>query len=430
MAKKALVLGGGGAKGSYQMGVWKALREREIGFDVIVGTSIGALNGAMMAQNDFETADELWNTIEYKRLFGEERRGDIRTINSTLDMVKFALNDAVLEGRVDSAPLERLVKEAVDEQKIRASKSAFGLVAVELPIFRPVTPMVSEIPNGELYRYLMASSACFPVFSPYDIGGIRYIDGGYYDNVPINFAIEQGADEIIAVDLDGVGFIREPKNAEAVSVTRIFSHWDLGAVFDFDQNVFTRNRKLGYFETLKAFGEREGSYYTFQKGETGKNFRMLANGLGRLWENVSALLSRPMVRTIAAVERDGLMEALAQPARNDNGPSRLCLIAETAGVVYGLSPEREYSFERFNSELLQGFESCRMLLTLKEGLFAVEDIRHVIAAVLEFKDAKSMSAALTRLMQTQKYDEALRLLSALIPREYIAAEYMALLLNN
>ena len=44
---KALVLSGGGAKGSYQLGVWKALRELNIKFDIITGTSVGALNGAL-----------------------------------------------------------------------------------------------------------------------------------------------------------------------------------------------------------------------------------------------------------------------------------------------------------------------------------------------------------------------------------------------
>ena len=52
----ALVLAGGGAKGIYQIGVWKALRELDICYDVVVGSSIGAINGALMAQNDWDSA--------------------------------------------------------------------------------------------------------------------------------------------------------------------------------------------------------------------------------------------------------------------------------------------------------------------------------------------------------------------------------------
>ena len=57
---KAIVLSGGGAKGSYQIGVWKALRELNIKYDIITGTSSGALNGALMTQNSYHKARKLW----------------------------------------------------------------------------------------------------------------------------------------------------------------------------------------------------------------------------------------------------------------------------------------------------------------------------------------------------------------------------------
>jgi len=431
MAKKALVLGGGGAKGSYQMGVWKALREiDETDFDIVAGTSIGALNGALIVQNDFDAATEIWDTIEYKKVFGDKRKEEISTINSTLDMVRFAINDAVMEGSLDSAPLENLVKEAVDEEKIRGAKSRLGIVAVELPILRPITPMIDEIPKGDLYKYLMASSACFPVFSPYEINGVKYIDGGYYDNVPINFAIEKGAESIIAVDLDGVGLIKEPKDTDNVSITRIYSRWDLGAVFDFDQNLFLRNRRLGYLETMKAFGEKEGCYYTFSRGETNKNRRFLSKGLEKMRKNIQTRMRRPVTRTITAVERDGVLDILS---RTDSGvyPSEwIGLVAEITAMVYGISPEREYSFSEFNKELLERHLCFKDMPALKDEIMAAEDVRKVIATVLDHKDSGKMSSALVGLMQRQKHEEALKFLSGLIPKEYIAAEYINLIMKN
>ena len=62
--KTALVLGGGGSRGAYELGVWQALREMGIGIDMVTGTSIGAINGAMVAQGAYETAVSLWNNIE------------------------------------------------------------------------------------------------------------------------------------------------------------------------------------------------------------------------------------------------------------------------------------------------------------------------------------------------------------------------------
>ena len=56
----------------------------------------------------------------------------------------------------------------------------------------------------------MASCACFPAVATKEIDGQHYIDGGYYDNLPINLAISMGADEVIAVDLKAIG-LKEKK---------------------------------------------------------------------------------------------------------------------------------------------------------------------------------------------------------------------------
>ena len=59
----ALVLGGGGSRGSYQVGALKALKELNIEFDIVSGTSIGALNGCLVVQDDYEYMYDIWNTI-------------------------------------------------------------------------------------------------------------------------------------------------------------------------------------------------------------------------------------------------------------------------------------------------------------------------------------------------------------------------------
>lgn len=396
MPKSALVLGGGGAKGSYQMGAWKAFRELGIRFDIIVGTSIGAINGALMTQDTFEAADELWNTIEYENLFDSERKNDVTSINGVLDMVKFAVNDGLLEGSLDTSRLEQVVRDTIDEQKVRAGKNDFGLVAVELPTMRPFAPMLKDIPKGMLASCLMASSACFPIFSPFEMNGIKYIDGGYYDNLPLNMAIEQGAKDITAVDLEGVGFVKEPRRTEGVSITRISSYWDLGAVFDFDKSVFARNRLLGYHDTMKAFGKLEGFYYTFEKGEQHKNLSALKNGAGLFEKNISELLRRPLARTIKAVEKDSAIDFLSRFKWSDKAPEMLCRVAETAGVVYGVAPERVYSFAEFNRILLR--EYTEQPLAFISGGVQREDVKKLLASALGTLEPKHMSAAITQFM--------------------------------
>ena len=68
---KALVLSGGGSKGSYQIGAWKALKKLHIKFDIVTGTSVGALNGALITQKNYYKAIHLWKKMNLKILFGE-----------------------------------------------------------------------------------------------------------------------------------------------------------------------------------------------------------------------------------------------------------------------------------------------------------------------------------------------------------------------
>jgi len=67
-SRVALVLGGGGARGSYQVGVWKAIRELGIQPDIITGTSVGALNGAAILQGDYELVEQMWKELEIKNV--------------------------------------------------------------------------------------------------------------------------------------------------------------------------------------------------------------------------------------------------------------------------------------------------------------------------------------------------------------------------
>ena len=60
---------------------------------------------------------------------------------------------------------------------------------------------LQDIPEGQLVDWVLASSACFPIFPTRAIGGERYVDGGYCDNLPIDLAIRAGAEEVVAVEL-------------------------------------------------------------------------------------------------------------------------------------------------------------------------------------------------------------------------------------
>lgn len=84
------------------------------------------------------------------------------------------------------------------------------------------------------------------------IDGIQYLDGGYGDNMPTALAARMGAEELVCVDLEGVGITRP--NRTGLPTILVRSHWDLGDILRFDPEVAQRNMALGYFDTLRAFG--------------------------------------------------------------------------------------------------------------------------------------------------------------------------------
>jgi NTE family protein len=253
---RALVLAGGGAKGSYQVGVWRALTELGWRPDIITGTSVGSLNGALFVMDQYETARDMWLTIRSK---------DVMTLPESTSVSKLRpfLKDAVSAGGLDVSPLESIVDLMLDGDAMRASSIAFGLVTVELDgglHARELT--LDEIPQGKVKDYLLASAACFPAMRPRVIDGKTYLDGGYSDNMPQGLAKRMGATELLCVDLEGVGITRP--NFTALPTTVIRSYWNLGDILRFSPETSRRNIELGYYDTLRTFGRVRGCAYAVE----------------------------------------------------------------------------------------------------------------------------------------------------------------------
>ena len=83
MSKTAIVLAGGGSRGAYQLGVWKALREMGVDYQLVTGTSVGALNGTLMVQQDYEKACQVWENITSEDMSGIcwQKKGTSMTIS-------------------------------------------------------------------------------------------------------------------------------------------------------------------------------------------------------------------------------------------------------------------------------------------------------------------------------------------------------------
>lgn len=262
----ALVLSGGGAKGSYQIGVWKALNELNVDVSLVVGTSVGALNGAFYAQNQYEEAYNLWSNIDMKSVFefDESLLNEIKKIREegfTTDKLKMIIQplEKIIKDRgVDITPLRQMIGHYLDEDIIRNSNIDFGLVTFSITEKKPLKLFLEDIPHGELKYYLMGS-ASVPGFSPDKEDSKRFIDGGIYDNFPIKMAIEKGYKEIIAVSLKS----RKIKHYCGVNVTYIHPSSRLGSFLYFNKEKSLINMEMGYLDTLKAFDKLKGINYYF-----------------------------------------------------------------------------------------------------------------------------------------------------------------------
>lgn len=274
----AVVLSGGGAKGAYELGVWKALKKLHIKYDIVTGTSIGALNGMMMVQKEYYKCLRLWKNINYDTIFE-----NFKKVNNSQEMYLEYLNKLV-NGGIDTSKIEQLINNYYKPQKLYNSKIKYGVVSYNLTKKSVVYSTKLNTNPKKLKKYILASATCFPVFKPTKINNQLLVDGGYYDNLPINLAIDLGATEIIAVDLRAIGIKKSISNKD-IKVTYIKPNNKLDSFLMFDSNVTKKMINLGYNDALKKFNKLDGIIYTFKKGTLDNLYSKYITNMNKICEN-------------------------------------------------------------------------------------------------------------------------------------------------
>lgn len=262
-----LTLEGGGAKGAYQIGAWRALRELNIEFQGITGTSVGALNGAMIIQDDFDTAYELWHEITPNQVLDIDDRiyemiADYDLNSNNLQLLLDEMKRAVKGFGFDTKPLEKLVQQNIKEEKLRQSKMDFGFVTVCLSDRKPMEIFKEDVPQGKMGDYLIASSY-LPIFKSKKLDGKLFLDGAFYNNLPIDMLYNRGYRKIIAVRLLGKGRVKKIDFPD-LEVVYIIPRENLGSMMDFTRDRARHNLKLGYLDTMRAMKELRGKKYYLQ----------------------------------------------------------------------------------------------------------------------------------------------------------------------
>lgn len=292
-----LVLEGGGARGAYHIGVYKAILEEGIEISGITGTSIGALNGAMIVQGDYEKCYELWQNLSYSMLINDteyeiEKLKGLKFEKEDLLILANHLKTLISDRGLDIKPFKRMLDTYIDEEKVRDSPMDFGIVTVNLTDLKSIEIFKEDIPQGEIKDYLLASSY-LPVFKTEKLGGKRYLDGGFFDNLPFRMLKKKGYKDLIIVRTHAKGFIRKV-NVDQVNAIIVSPSEDIGRTLTLDSTQARKNLELGYYDGLRAFRQLKGyRYYIDSQDPVEYYFKLLLDLNEEQVEKIKALVKTP-----------------------------------------------------------------------------------------------------------------------------------------
>lgn len=439
--KRAVVFSGGGAKGGYQIGVWKALNE--VGFrpDIITGTSVGALNGALMALDKYKEALHIWENMGLDTVFTSFAESETDMPDEPTKIFTQVGKAVLSEGGADFTPLQNLVKGLMDEPKFRADAIDFGLVTTKMSTLSPIQLFIEDIPEGEIADYILASAACFPFMKSYKIGNRSFIDGGYSDNLPVKMAAERGAKEIIVIN---IGTFKKPEplteydiNVHYIHNKRPFNQGKSGSMLLFNQKTSLQNIQWGYLDGIKQFGLAEGNYYAFHKGESEKVLHLYPL-IRTLYHRVFSAL--PTSNKVQQKAIQSIEELFAQEVDNpftNNNATLTC--AELTAENFDVNPYELYTYYRFEKQILSAFFE-------ESEKFSSEEFRHLAEAIdkgisvklvrtaLDTFNTKTLAFYTTHILLNETIEAShklrLWLIAALMPTSFCMGLFCATLLKS
>ncbi len=263
MKKIGLALAGGGARGAYQIGAWKALIELGVAKNISVysGASVGSLNTVLIAKGDYETAYNTWMNLDKYSLFNMEKQIVKRLFKERMNFIN--------RGVYNTKKLEKLMDEIIDYENIKDKEiyiattylgnekgTFFELLRTNYKHFFKSESQIKyqllrNLTEDEVRKTMLASCAIPIVFKPVTINHETFFDGGILDNIPYQPLIDAGCDVIIAIDLFKPTFFRK-RNVTGVKLILIQPNKSLRGVLDFRNKYIERRLELGYIDTLET----------------------------------------------------------------------------------------------------------------------------------------------------------------------------------
>lgn len=219
----AFVLGGGGLLGAHEVGMLQALLEAGIRPDLVIGTSIGAVNGAMLAADptldQVEQMRELWSSMGRADVFGGSIVAGIKTLARSRTHV------------YGNGRLRELLTDALPVDRIEDLQLSFECVAASIDRAR-----AHYFDRGPLVDAVLASAAVPGLLPPVEIDGEHYLDGGLVASIPLDRAIARGASDVYVLQ---VGRVEQPLRTPSTP-------WEVALV------AFEISRRHRFHEALAA----------------------------------------------------------------------------------------------------------------------------------------------------------------------------------
>lgn len=258
--KVGLVLSGGGGKGAYELGVWKAIRE--LGLDryvkAVSGASIGAMNAMLFAQNDYEAALEMWREVTLQKLLpinNKEliKKGVTLAIGiKTLDTVRKHMPKILEQGDVPRDGAIEMISKYMNFEKLKSTGINCYVSCTETIEFKAEYFKINDYDEATAKDMILASSSLPMIYESAEVLGKKYLDGGLVDNTPIKPLYDEDCDIIITVLLSKEIKIERSKFPNAKIISIVPSEMDsrvLEGLLNLDEEAKNKRIEVGYEDT-------------------------------------------------------------------------------------------------------------------------------------------------------------------------------------
>ncbi|NCC86649.1 MAG: patatin-like phospholipase family protein [Clostridia bacterium] len=411
--KRALVLSGGGGKGAYHIGAWKALREIGFESDMVIGTSVGALNGALIAMEKYDEALDIWGNMGMEKVFTSFAENELSKDANMDEKLSMLAIEIFKNGGAAIGPLQELVYDMMDEQLIRSSKMRFGLVTTQFPKIKAVQLFVEDMPNDTIADYILASAACFPFMKTKKIGEMSFVDGGYTENMPIKMALDAGATEVVVVDISSAPdqiIVNDNATIRYIRSKALDNDGQLNTsrMLMFDKEISKRHMEQAYIDTLKQFDMLDGYVYSFKKGEK-HNMSQYENESREIFKKIFCCL--PFEGLVERRARENIINYIGKCVENPfEHFSNTMLCSEAAANIFKIDTCEIYSTQEFVFKILDGFDVANKekakdgkidsLINLIDSE-RIDGIRHN----LDMFEKRKIVVEITKLLLLGKIDE-------------------------